>query len=319
MKYEISAPGIAVTLCDLGASVTSVRVSGREVALSPQDFDTGPADPSLAGRAVGPCCGRVRNGKIDLNGNVIQLDQNEGPNHLHGGTHGASFQRWRAEDRSPTSVRFALDLPHGLDGYPGNRHLTAKYSVSENTLRAVFSVVTDRPTWAGMTSHLYWDLTGRFDGAAMGQLLEISANKVVMNDGNHMPVSVTDAAGPFDFTVPAAPADKMRHFPDEPQYRIARGFNNAFLLNRERAFAARLTGDGLRMTLHTDQPAIVFYSGGFLGPETRLETGPASPGCALALEAQSVPDPFHLPGQVPEITTPERPWRGEIIWTFEKA
>ena len=318
MNYEISAPGIAVTLCDLGPSVTSVKAFGREVALAPQNFETGAADPSLAGRAVGPCCGRVRDGKIAIENVPIQLCQNEGSNHLHGGPHGASFHHWRVQDHSPASVRFALDLPDGLDGYPGNRHLTAEYSVTENTLKAFYSIRTDRPTWAGMTSHLYWDLTGRFDGSAMGQLLEIDADRVVLNDESHLPLTVADATGPFDFKRPAAPSDKMRVFPNEAQFKIALGYNNAFLLNNGKAFAARLTGDGLCMTLRTDQPAIVFYSGGFLGPETRLKTGPACPGCALALEAQPVPDPIHLPGQVPEITTPERPWRGEITWTFEK-
>ena len=181
---------------------------------------------------------------------------------------------------------------------------------------------SDRATWLGMTSHLYWDLTGRFDGSAMGQRLDIAPARVVMNDANHLPVSVVPVGGPFDFTVPAAPGAMMAEYPDEAQFAIARGYNNAFIfddaLRQERGFAMRLSDSesGLSMTMDTDQASVVFYSGGFLGPDIRTARGPASPSCALALEAQPVPDPFHLPGVQPEFTRPDAPWRRKITWRF---
>ena len=64
--------------------------------------------------------------------------------------------------------------------------------------------------------------------------------------------------------------------------------------------------------------AIVLYSGGFLGADTALLTPPgaASPGCAVALEAQGLPDPFHLPGASPDILRPGETWRHWIAWHF---
>lgn len=320
MQYEIASSALRVALNDLGASVASVQAWGLDVALSPRHFDVGGPDCGCACRTIGPCCGRVRGGEIAIDGHAIQLVRNEGDNHLHGGPHGASTQVWRVEAHSPASISFTLDMPDGLDGYPGNRRLRAEYRVDGSELCARYSVSTDRPTWAGLTSHLYWDLTGRFDGSAMAQLLEIAAHRVVMNDAHHVPVSVVDAAGPFDFTRPAAPGEMLRDWPDERQFTIARGFNNAFILDEDRDFAARLTAaqSGLRMTLYTDQPAIVFYSGGFLSSDDLLQTGTACPGCALALEAQPVPDPFHLPGQSPQITRAGTPWRSTIRWRFER-
>ena len=278
----------------------------------------------MAGRIIGPCCGRVRSGVAQVEGETLSLSKNEGDNHLHGGPHGAAEQRWTTEDRGPDHVTFTLRLPHGLDGYPGERQLTATYRVTEGALTLSLTGETDRPTWLGMTSHLYWDLTGRFDGSAMGQRLEIAARQVVMNDDHHLPVAVVPISGPFDFTAPVVPGDLMAKYPDDRQLAIARGYNNAFIfddgLRRERGFSARLTdpGSNLSMTLDTDQASVVFYSGGFLGPDIHTVLGPASPGCALALEAQPVPDPFHLPGTAPEFTRPGQPWRREITWRFHR-
>ena len=54
----------------------------------------------------------------------------------------------------------------------------------------------------------------------------------------------------------------------------------------------------------------------YLNPETTAP-GAASPGCAVALEAQQLPDPFHLPGARPEPLRPGDRFRREIVWRFE--
>ena len=328
--YSICAPGLRCRLSPLGASIISVEVPDAQghflnIALSPRNFEDGSAEPALAGRTIGPCCGRVRDGLITIDGRTYQLEKNEGANHIHGGSSGCSQQIWTGKQLSPTHVRFELTLPDGAAGYPGNRLLRADYSVTENCLQAEYSAETDLPTWLGMTNHVYWDLSGRFDGSAMEQLLEIAADQVVRNDAQHLPLSIVPAKqGAFDFSAPASPKSKLERYPEDTQLRIGRGFNNFYILNeamqRERGFSARLASphSGIRMTLQTDQPALVFYSGGFLDSQTRLQSGGAIPGCALALEAQELPDPFHLPGSKARILRPAEKWRRYIRWHFSR-
>ena len=327
--YEIRTPGLRCRLSALGASIVSVEVPDARgtfinIALSPRNFEDGSAEPALAGRTIGPCCGRVREGRITIDAHPYQLETNEGPNHIHGGPAGCAHRLWRGEQLSPTHVRFQLALPDGLSGYPGNRTLRADYTAAENSLRVRYSAVTDRPTWLCLTNHVYWDLGGRFDGSAMEQALEIAADRVVRNDAAHLPISIAAAKNnAFDFSAPHSPESKRNQYPEEEQLRIGRGFNNAFLLSPEmrnaRGFCARLTShrSGIQMTLRTDQPAIVLYTGGFLDSQTRLGSGGASPGCAIALEAQEAPDPFHLPGSEPTILRPEAEWQRYIDWSFD--
>ena len=328
--YEIAAPNLCCTLCADGASIAGVRTRNArgafvEVALSPESFLDGSVDPSLAGRTIGPCCGRVRGGEAVIGERPLRLIRNEGMNHLHGGPGGCAWRRWEVETTSPTRVRFALTLPDGLDGYPGNRRLHAEYAVAGNILSVIYTATTDATTWIDLTNHVYWDLGGRFDGSAMRQTLELAARRVVRNDSSHLPVEIADAVGAFDFSAPCALSGKLAGHPGDAQLQIARGFNNAFLLDpglrESKGFAARLCSpdSGIRMTMDTDQPAIVLYTGGFLGGDTALRTAPgtASPGCAIALEAQGLPDPFHLPGAEAVPLQSGETWRREIRWHFE--
>ena len=328
--YDICAPGIRCKLSGLGASIVSVEVPDRlgnfiNIALSPRNFEDGSDEPALAGRTIGPCCGRVRDGLITIDGQQYRLEKNEGANHIHGGSTGCSQQIWQGEQLSPTHVRFQLTLPDGLSGYPGNRTVRADYTVTDNSLQVVYSAVTDRATWLCLTNHVYWDLSGQFDGSAMRQSLEIAADQAVCNDAQHLPRSIVPAKdNAFDFSIPDSPESKRSQYPEEEQLRIGQGFNNAFLLNQEmrnaRGFCARLTSrhSDIRMTMQTNQPAIVLYTGGFLNEQTRLRNAAATPGCAIALEAQDIPDPFHLPGAEKTILRPTAKWQRYIRWSFDR-
>ena len=327
--YEIASPGLRCTLCDLGASIVDVRVRRSDgtfinVALSSRGFASGAEDPSLAGRTIGPCCGRVRDGAAVIDGRPVQLARNEGRSHLHGGPDGCAHRRWKVRTHTPNSVLFCTELPDGLDGYPGNRVLYAEYTVTVDALRVVYRATTDAPTWIDMTNHVYWDLGGHFDGGAMDQLLRIAATRVVFNDDHHLPVGIVDLDDAFDFTAPRAPSEKLSLHGGHPQLCIGRGFNNAFVMDpdarRSLGFAARLYSpeSGVTLTMDTDQPAIVLYTGGFLDASTALQTAPgaASPGCAIALEAQGLPDPFYLPGVDANCLFPGQVYRRFIEWRF---
>ena len=171
--FILASENLRVALSDLGAAIEAVKVKydggWLDVAMSPIE---GTTNFAMAGRTVGPCCGRVRGGEIGIDGKTWFLSKNEGDNHIHGGPHGCALQVWEGEQLSPAHVRFTLELPDGLDGYPGNRRMTADYTLEGDALRVAYAAESDAPTWVDMTNHVYWDLSGRFDGAALDQTLE---------------------------------------------------------------------------------------------------------------------------------------------------
>ena len=326
--FSVETPEIFCALDPLGASIARVLVLTEthgwiDVAMAPDRFDPSVPDPALAGRTIGPCCGRIRDGEIQIGEKRYALTQNEGENHIHGGPGGCAFAHWEGRQLGLDRVVFSLSLDDGQDGYPGCRRLQAEYYAVGRTLSVRYTAVTDRETFLDMTNHVYWDLSGRFDGSALDQMLEIASRQVVLNDDHHLPFAIASSDNAFDFRCPCSIREKLSAYQKEPQLLIGRGYNNAFLLDdvlrREMSCSGRLfsPSSDLSMWLRTNAPCLVFYSGGFLespGPPVR-----STPGKAVALEAQQVPDSFHLPGVTTSVLLPGQVFLREIFWEFKTS
>lgn len=301
--------GTQVDLCAYGARIAAVRVRDRagelqNIALSFPDEAAYNASGSFAGAIVGPVAGRIAGGRLFVLGQTFLLKQTDGENTLHGGAHNLSNRLWAAS-RIPGGIAFSCSLADGLEGFPGNRHITVQYTLSDtDTLRIRFVATTDKPTVLNLTSHVYWNLGGDFSGTAYGQTLEISSDAVYHNDASHLPVSLRPTRGTaFDFSAPRRVSAAMESDPENAQLINARGYNNAYALRPGANFAARLIehASGRRMTLRTDYPYLVFYSGGFL----------PNAGCALALEAQYAPNTCEL------VVLPGETYRQQLSFQFD--
>jgi len=344
---------ISVTISTLGAAITEFSAPDKHgifknIALSLFPVSQYVNNTSYAGATLGPNAGRIRGGELSIDRKTYFLTRNEGVNQLHGGFDNFSFARWKISDISRDDNQAALTLEHtaadGLDGYPGERRVSVTYTLdNSNTLTITFQAETDKPTWINLSNHTYWNLSGDFAHSAAGQVLTIHAQSVLYNDARDLPEAFHPVAGtPFDFRTARSVRDQLNAYPDDAQLAQGRGYNNAFLLERDvqtdagcpangiRGNAAPQTvrpvavltdeGSGRRMTISTDYPSLVFYSGGFLGGSITLAGGiPGTPSCALALEAQEIPDALHLPDVPHPIARPGVLWQRTIRFAFDLA
>ena len=259
-----------------------------------------------AGATLGPIAGRVEGGQLQIPGKSLQLAQNEGRNHLHGGPGGLSRQVWQTVCAQPDRVIYRLDLPDGLDGYPGSRTFRVGYALTGPAQLTIhYRVETDAPTPVSLSNHTYWNLSGDFAHPCTGHRLQIAARQACWNDREHLPRGVLDVAGtPLDFARPQEPAPHAEH----PQLRNALGYNNAYLLEGSPAVRLEHPASGRVLTMETDLPALVFYSGGYLEGEP-LEGSCAAESAAFALEPQERPG-------LPALVLPGQPWERWIRLTF---
>ena len=144
--YRIeNASGASVTLCDYGASVISLLVPDRQKQLRDvvlgyahvKGYETG---GEYFGETVGRYCNRICHGQFTLNGQQIQLNCNEGKNHLHGGYHSLSRRIWQAEC-SGNSVAFTTESPDGEEHYPGNLQVTVTYTFDDTNYQTEAAVI----------------------------------------------------------------------------------------------------------------------------------------------------------------------------------
>lgn len=300
--------GMEVEILSAGAAIHRIMVPDpagnfENVVLSLADKSAYYNNPLYAGAILGPVAGRISSARLPVGDAVYTLTKNDGYNHLHGGNRNLSFTDWDlqsrtsdTENRKSTIVLHAF-LPDGADGFPGNRHFTASYTLQDdNTLTLCYEAVSDQDTYFNLSNHTYFNLSGDFSQSALTQTLQIAAVEYVENNAEHLPIGLAPVIGtPFDFNAPRSLKENMENCPEHPQLLQALGYNNGFALSSSTVTLSHQKS-GRRLELSSDAPCLVLYSGGYI-PDDLLLTGGvfSSPGCAIALEAQDFPDAPNCP------------------------
>lgn len=327
--------GLTVSVLALGGVLQKIAISDKNGQERPLALGFPYPEPyeslvCYAGATLAPNAGRIRGGRLCLPGAEYALVPNDGPNQLHGGAHSLSPAVWEMErftcggDTASLVLRAAQ--PDGLDGWPGNRAYQVRYTLSDdNRLTIEYEARTDRPTYFNLSNHTYWNLSGDFTRPALGQELTVEADRVCVNDETHLPTALVPVeASAFAFHRGRSLRDALnsaRSPSERRQLAIARGLNHAYLLNGgpglKRACVLRDPDSGRQLELFTDAPGVVVYSGGFLPAGLELCGGQRSvPSCAVALEAQDLPDCSRLSPGAFRPTLPGEVWRRVIQYRF---
>lgn len=326
--YRIeNASGASVTLCDYGASVISLLVPDRQKQLRDvvlgyahvKGYETG---GEYFGETVGRCCNRICHGQFTLNGQQIQLNCNEGKNHLHGGYRSLSRRIWQAEC-SGNSVAFTTESPDGEEHYPGNLQVTVTYTFDDtNTLTIAYDAVCDKDTICNLTNHSYFNLDGHQSGTLAHHMLKLFADSYIPIDRTSIPLGeIAPVAGtPFDFRaykpIPAAFQE------DCVQIQNAAGVDHSFAVRSDAPIQAEAysTESGIRLTCKTTQPAIHVYTANSV--EIPADLG--KDGCAygkrsaFCLETQNFPDAINHPNFPSPILRANIPYRQKTQFHFSQ-
>ncbi|MCA0042214.1 aldose epimerase family protein [Celeribacter litoreus] len=284
---------LSATILTLGAILNDVRLTGVDHSLtigSPTlaAYDNGPL--KQFGALVGPVANRIAGATAPLDGETLHFPANEGTTCLHSGVAGLHSEVWEIGAQTPQSVTLTCDLPDGKDGFPGNRSITATFSIrAPATLHMEITATTDRTTLMNIANHSYW----RLDPAKTtdGHKLQLSANRYLPVDTRLIPLEITPVDGTaFDFRDARiiSPSDAQR-------------LDHCFCLSdgsEPLRPVATLTGQsGLTLEMSTTEPGLQVFdaapmgSGAFEGHEGWVETG----FCGVALEAQHWPDAPNRP------------------------
>lgn len=325
---------IRVCLLTYGASICRLMIPNRNgllenVVLGFEHYPDYYKNPLFAGATLAPSAGRISGAVLPLGDHICRLSANDGRHNLHGGFENASHQNWTinsySESPEACSVTFNLRLPHSLDGFPGSRSLAVCYTLKQNqTLEIKYMAATDTPTYFNMSNHSYFNLSGDFTRSGLEQTLMINAGAYIANNTEHIPEAINPCSNsPFHFQIPATLQSNLDCCPEDGPLCNANGYNNAFLLKSiqlegiKKALTLTDNVSGRQLDLYTDQPAVVLYSGGFIGDNHVLTGGARSSGsCAIALEAQDIPDVCHIAPDRYHLTKPGNPYQRFILFSF---
>ena len=306
-RITLSDGQLTVSVLTLGVTLQGVWLADvpHSLTLGCDTVAAYQAAGSYLGALVGPVANRITGAAAIVNGRRCQFAQNEGANTLHSGPDGLHNRIWQLTDGGATAATFTLSLPDGEGGFPGNRRITARYSLHPDaTLMLEIAAGTDAPTPISIANHSYWNLDGTAEWS--GHSLQIAADHWLPVTAQGLPTGDRrPATAQMNFTQPRV---------------IQRGhpaLDHNFCLAttcRPLSFAARLTGiSGVGMALLTTEPGLQVYDG-----RSPIRLGDA-PYAGLALEPQGWPDALHQPSFPSILATAERPYHQTTQWQFSRS
>jgi aldose 1-epimerase len=350
-KYTLSnKKGMSVAILTYGGIIQSLTVPDRKghtdnVTLGFADIagytsDAYATSNPYFGAIIGRYGNRIGGAQFTLDDQVYTLDNNNGPNHLHGGFNAFDKVVWDAEQvagSNTVGVKLSRTSPEGegctpaLDpapvcttGYPGTVKVSVLFTLdNNNNLRFDYAATTNKPTVLNLTNHSYWNLAGEGSSAIYDHQLQLNAPAFTPVDDTLIPTGeIRPVAGtPFDFTRFHAIGERIRG--NDEQLLFGRGYDHNWVLappsHPGLNLAARLfePTSGRLLTISTKEPGIQFYSGNFLDGTLYGTSGRQyRQGDGLALETQHFPDSPNKPDFPSTRIDETHPYATSTVYNF---
>ena len=296
--------GTELQLTNVGAAMVAVRVADRngkvdDVLLGYRDGASYIGDCATCGKCVGRVANRITDGRMVVEGKTYELEINNAPNHLHGGSQGYAnlLWGWRVEGEA---VIFTMHSPDGDQGYPGCVDLEVRYTLDEeNRIALLITGECDATTPLMITNHAYWNLSGEASGTILDHELRLNCSTAEELNLCHVPTGrIIDVVGtPQDFRT------AWRRFGDEidsdfQNMRTKGGYGVYYPLDDYRRGELQEVGElrdpasGRRLRIYTTQRGVMLYTGNKLSiacPETK-SGGTYCNYAGVALECQAFVD-----------------------------
>ena len=320
--------GMEVCVTNFGARIVSVLVPDRDgimrdVVLGFDNIKDYQNVKSDFGASIGRYANRINQGKITIDGETIQLPQNNYGHCLHGGPNGWQYKVYKPVEVTRNSISFSLFSPDGDENFPGNVNAKVSYTLTDdNAIRIEYSATTDAKTVINMTNHSYFNLSGNPSNPAIDHILYINASNFTPVDSTFMTTGeIASVEGtPMDFTTHKAIGQDIEN--PYQQLRNGKGYDHNWVLDTKgnvNELAAKLScpSTGIAVEVYTNEPGIQIYTGNFLKGNVVGKNGVAYPcRASVCLETQHFPDSPNKPQWPSVLLEPGQKYYSECIYKF---
>ena len=245
------------------------------------------------GALVGRVANRIGKGTFELNGQVYHLPINNGPNSLHGGISGFSYQTFDYEIKD-NQIIFKYLSKDGEEGYPGNLDFKAIYTLEKDTLTINYQATSDKDTLINITNHSYFNLSGKAENIDQ-HYLTVNASKYACVDNDGLVTGqIKDVSyTPFDYRTTKQIKDLI--YQEDEQLEIGKGYDHPFIFDVNKN-QVKLYNDqtGIELTVSTTLPQAQLYSANYLDGRIGKDNQKYNARSALCIETQNMPDSIHV-------------------------
>lgn len=321
--------GMTMEVIDYGGIIVSLTAPDREgnyedVVLGFDSLQPYIERNPFFGALVGRYGNRIAKGKFSLDSKEYTLVQNNGENHLHGGTKGFDKVVWNSkamETPDGPSLELTYLSAHLEEGYPGELSVKVTYLLrNDNALQVDYTATTDRPTIVNLTQHSYFNLNPKGEHI-LDHELTLNADSYLPVDETLIPIeSLESVEGtPFDFLNAHKIGDRIND--DHPQLVIGGGYDHCWVLNglegvMKTAAVLYNPVSGREMTVETTEPGIQLYTANFLDGSLKGKGRSYQKRSALCLETQHFPDSPNRPEYPSVRLDPGETYRTTTVFKF---
>lgn len=342
----VSETGFTVEVLPFGGIITKILALDAEynrenVVLAYENLDDYLMNPLYLGCVVGPVAGRTRKGRIPVPGGWLALDTKKHPNSLHSGDagfHKALF-KIAEQTRDTLVLTYEAGVTHEAEASQeaevvqgaetqSNYHtvtltVTLTYRVSGEALTLETHVTSSEPTYASLTNHSYFNLSGCIYGhpkqTIAGHMLTLGCSHYARLDEASLPIELVPLKGScFDFTAPRRLGDVFAQM--DPDVLQTSGIDHPFKCGEqvsEGKIASLLDpGSGRVMTVKTSQPYVVIYSGNFLDAAVSTSGIRFAKYAGICFETQDLPNVAGNKLDKLTVVTPDAPYMHRTIFEF---
>lgn len=320
--YTISCDKLTAVITDYGASLVRLYVpdsAGKvsDVVLGYEDVNGYRTGTTYFGATVGRNANRVGKACFPLNGQTVQLADNDGGNNLHSGPDSYAYRLWQVEEQTDSTITFVLHSPHGDQGFPGNATVHVTYSLENpGNLRLRYSAVSDRDTVFNLTNHTYFNLAGHeHPEKAMEQTLIMPARFFTPADEESIPTGECRSVDgtPMDFRIPKAIGAQINA--DYDALNFQGGYDHNFEVFCNPCAILSDSASGRSMSVTTSCPGVQFYSGNYLKDQGKDGIYYPKRG-GICLETQFFPNSVNYPHWKQPIVKAGETYRSETVYSF---
>lgn len=299
--YTLTNDKVEIQIINFGGAIVSFKVPDKnnkilDIVLGYDDLETYETEDKYLGALVGRCANRIKNGKLELNGQTYDLYCNNGSNHLHGGKIGFNKKVWKSEIQNDSLVLSYLSKD-GEENYSGNLEVCVTYSLDkDNNFTIDYKAKTDKDTLCNLTNHSYFNLAGHDSGTILNQKLQLFCDSYTVFDEQSLPTGEIASVHntPLDFTKLTAIGERIDDNFNQLQY--AGGYDHNFVVSDydgtlKKVACACDENTDITLEVFTTLPGLQFYTGNYLD-DTPIGKGNTKyyKRCGFCIETQYFPD-----------------------------
>lgn len=319
---------VSIDILNYGGIITNITTPDKSgnlenVVLSYSDYNSYKNDPNYFGATVGRVAGRIANSKFELEGKTYNLDSNESNHHLHGGKNGFHQMLWDVKTfKTPSEVGVELQIYDRKKetGYPGNIKLNVTFKLNNNDELIIdYEAISDETTVLTLTNHSYFNLSGNLKNPINNHIVTLDSNyfielnKELIPTGKKINVSNT----PFDFRAEKALGEGIENPINQNEY-VKNGYDHYFILDnkKENNVIVKEPKSGRVMTIKTDQPGVVIYTGNNLDNTLALTERKSEKYLGVTFETQSSPASLEFEEFPSIILKANEPYKKQTTYKF---